>query len=293
MDRVSVKLSVMSCTSCSLHSACNGPVPFRGPTPAKLAIVAEAPGKVEDEKKQPLVGPSGVKLQEWLDRAKIDTDVAYLNAVSCYPNRTPTAKEVEICRRNLHDQLAVIQPEFLLVLGGIALSSFWSSLRMGDARGRWWKASVPGVPQGIWSLSSYHPAAVLRNSSLDGVVIADLMKMKIALALGKPPSRHPDYRCVMCGGLIDVLRLHDNTDVTDSLDCEGSLGWCSKHDGLRMGTAGKGREKPKTASTKSTRGSASSGTSRRKNAGSSTKRSTKSTEVSSEQASWLDKYRVK
>lgn len=288
VDRVSVRLSVANCTACSLHLSSSGPVPFRGPSPAKIAIVAEAPGKVEDAEKRPLVGPSGKLVSEWLARAKIDeSEVAFLNAVSCYPNRTPSSQEVELCRGNMMNQLAIIQPSLMVVLGGVALSSFWSGLRMGDANGKWWTAIIPQLPSRVWSISTYHPAAVLRNSALEREVFPTIMSVKIALSVGRPANPHPDSKCIMCGDWADVWRLMDGTDVTNSTDCEGALAWCQKHDGLRMGTAGRGREKKESKA-----GSGGSVRSPRTKGSRSTKPST--VEMGANQTSLnIDKYRVK
>ena len=75
---------------------------MRGPTPTRIAVVGEAPGAVEDREGKPFVGPSGMAAARWLTEAGVNVDdIAWLNVVSCYPNRTPNPREVEACQSTL------------------------------------------------------------------------------------------------------------------------------------------------------------------------------------------------
>src|SRR5436309_1086773 len=119
--RLAVRSAVATCTRCSLAEGCSGPIPFRGPTTSsplsghrtKIAIIGEAPGRIEDATRKPFVGPSGQLAEQWLAKVGIDGEsVAWLNAVSCFPNRSPTAREVLACKENLLAQLQYLRPEF-------------------------------------------------------------------------------------------------------------------------------------------------------------------------------------
>src|SRR5437879_6356469 len=164
--RVEVRRSVTNCTSCGLYRDCRSPVPFSGPSPARIAVVGEAPGEKEDQECRPFVGPSGQLAHAWVAKLGLSDEVAWVNVVSCYPHRTPTRQEVDACRGNLERQLGLLAPTYLLLLGGVAVSSWWPKILMGEIRGLWWRAKLRGMDSPPWALSTWHPAAVLRNRHL-------------------------------------------------------------------------------------------------------------------------------
>src|SRR5690348_13183174 len=117
LQRKLVRDQIKSCRECALGDKCSSPIPFHGTSPSSIAVVGEAPGKYEDIQHRPFVGPAGKLAHSWLDRAGIDSEnVAWLNVVCCFPNRTPTGNEIAACRNNLAAQLDTIRPDFLLVL---------------------------------------------------------------------------------------------------------------------------------------------------------------------------------
>lgn len=238
--RQEVRQKIRTCTECALSQKCRQPIPFYGPSPSSIAVVGEAPGKYEDIQDRPFVGPAGKLAHSWLDRAGVDSqDVAWLNVVSCFPNRTPTGNEVAACRSNLAAQLEIIRPDFLLVLGGIAASVWHPNLRIGDLRGQWWTASylaesspdaaMAQGSSGSWSvaLATWHPAAVLRNRGLYQAAFTDITYF-VMVAKGEVGAVISD-RCVMCNGASDLS--------------ENDIAWCQKHWDQKHGKAGLGRKK--------------------------------------------------
>jgi len=203
VNRVEVRKQILTCTSCSLVTQCRAPVPFRGPTPSKLLVLGEAPGKQEDEQGKPFVGPSGRLVESWLVTAGIDVDtVTWANAVSCFPNRTPTAGEVALCSSNRDAQISLARPTHVLIFGGVALSAWWS-IRIGVLRGTWWKGNVEGLDYRPWFLATWHPSAVLRNRTLEREARADVLKWKVR-ATSNNSFIPPPYTCLDCGGYADV-----------------------------------------------------------------------------------------
>lgn len=172
VERLRVREQILSCTRCDLYSRCSGPVPMSGPTPCSIAIIGEAPGSEEDHYKQPFVGPAGKYLKRELDRTDIDpNEVAFINAVNCYPGRTPSSDEVSACRVNYDDQLQLVQPEYILYLGNVAVNQSRYG-RIGELRGEWWRVGA------AWATATYHPAAVLRAMELEGTFRQDLEAFK-------------------------------------------------------------------------------------------------------------------
>lgn len=238
---------------------------------ARLAVIGEAPGRQEDKAGQPFVGPAGKLMDEWVQSLSDDfnhlryEDVAFLNAVSCFPNRTPGTSEIEACRVNVHAQLAAINPEFVLVVGGVAVSSFWKNIRIGDIRGRWWGLPIAQYPdteesQGMpplrqrWvpAIATWHPAAILRadnNSALSLDVKSDLAQLRMALYPGAyGPWATP--LCFMCGkGDKDEHWLQCDFGLGEEVDIEKApcppLCICRKHWLQRTGKLDQKRRKKK------------------------------------------------
>lgn len=185
-------------------------MPLRGPSPARIAVVGEAPGKEEDESGRPFVGPSGRLAQELLSQAGIDAEeVAWMNVVSCWPGRTPTSREVEACRGNLDAQLGLVEPDYILILGGVAVGAWWPGLRMGEVRGLWWRIPIvtSSTRKDAWALATWHPSAILRSGgerSTRGQEAAnDLYSFRLCSDEEVEPWVVP--KCVKCGEYGDMF----------------------------------------------------------------------------------------
>lgn len=209
--RIAVRDRVRACRGCDLHRSCSGPVPFHGPVGATVAVLGEAPGKQEDRVGRPFVGPAGQLLRRLLFEAGIDADaLAWLNTVSCFPNRTPTAAEVDACAPNRSAQLEVLAPKHLLAAGGVALSVLRPDLKIGQAHGR----LLSDIP-GRWVFPVHHPSAALRNPQLIDVLANDLTRWA-AIIRSDRPWEHVSLSCVVCGRL------------AGRFDPDG-IGWCENH----------------------------------------------------------------
>ena len=158
-----------------------------GPCPANVMIVGEAPGFNEDRQGEPFVGAAGKLLDTLLARIELSrADVYITNVLKCRPpmNRDPMPNEVEACSPYLREQMALVKPKVVLILGRHALERLMpgqgsisrihgSMIRRGDV------AYVP----------LYHPAAALHNGSL----VADLerdfdaLKRYLDQILAPPP----------------------------------------------------------------------------------------------------------
>lgn len=223
-----VQDKVRGCEKCWLHRAGNGPVPYRGPVPAPVVVVGEAPGDVEDRKGEPFVGKSGKLLMGLLKDAGIDPykHVGYCNVVSCWPGknkkgyRVPALDEQAACRGNLMMQLRMAGPEVVILAGGTALNAFRSDLKISKDRGR------PMVLDeiGVVAVPTYHPAAAARVHHLKNSIAKDLRQARWRWKKDDSEygwGRWPED-CRLCGGQVEVY------------DVNG-IAWCGKHDPGRAG----------------------------------------------------------
>jgi uracil-DNA glycosylase len=186
------------CRGCDLWEHATQVVFGRGPADARLVLVGEQPGDVEDTQGKPFVGPAGRLLVEALDTAGVDrTSVYVTNAVKHFKftvrgkrriHATPDAYQVGACRPWLSAELAALTPELVVLLGATAAKAvFGPSFRVTRSRGAlmpWPEDAVEGrePPQ---ALATIHPSAVLRADdravAMEGLV-ADLHVVAQALA---------------------------------------------------------------------------------------------------------------
>lgn len=159
------------CTRCDLYRNATATVFGAGPANARLMLVGEQPGDVEDRRGQPFVGPAGRLLDRALADSGIGRDQAYLtNAVKHFKfvqsgkrrlHKPPNRTEIVACRIWLEQELATVRPGVLVALGataGVALAG--PAFRVGQHRGKPEELDV-GDWHGVL-IATIHPSAVLR-----------------------------------------------------------------------------------------------------------------------------------
>lgn len=185
------------CGLCRLNKTCKTPrMPVAGEGRRRILVVAEAPGALEDKTGEPLVGESGQRLAEHMERVGLDLNVDCwkTNAVLCRPpkNRTPNSDEIDGCRPFLLRTIAKRQPSVVLLLGSVAVDGLLAHSWRDSvgALGRWvgWRIPCPS-PQ-AWVVVSWHPSYLLRRDekSLDRLFESHLSAAK-ELSSTDPPTK--------------------------------------------------------------------------------------------------------
>jgi DNA polymerase len=156
------------CRGCPLHEPATQTVFGEGRVRARLMLVGEMPGDREDRAGRPFVGPAGRELDEALELAGIDRAGVYItNVVKHFKfeqrgrrriHSTPKKSEIDACFPWLREELAVVSPEVLVILGATAGKALLgSTFRLRDVRGvRIDSDLAPYVSATI------HPSAILR-----------------------------------------------------------------------------------------------------------------------------------
>lgn len=171
-----LEAQVRACTLCALSRSRIQAVPGSGDPGARIMIVGEAPGKNEDEQGVPFVGAAGQLLNKLLATIAIPRGEVYItNIIKCRPpaNRDPLPDEVVACSPYLDQQVALIRPAVILLLGRHAVQrllpgSDGISKIHGSLVERGDRAYVP----------LYHPAAALYNGFLVETLQADFQKVR-------------------------------------------------------------------------------------------------------------------
>ena len=153
-----------------------------GPLDAELCFVGEAPGADEDRTGQPFVGAAGQLLTRILVASGLSREEVFIcNILRCRPpgNRTPTPEEAGNCSEWLEKTIALVKPQFLVALGGVAATNLLATtVGITRLRGKFYEY------RGIPVLCTFHPSYLLRSPEKKKEVWED---MKTLLGrLGRP-----------------------------------------------------------------------------------------------------------
>ena len=152
---------VSGCTKCRLCEGRTHTVPGEGAEDARLVVVGEGPGRVEDETGRPFVGPAGELLTKILAAIDLPRERVFIcNVVKCRPpeNRQPQYDEIAACLPYLHRQIQILKPKVILAMGNTAAQTLLNTKQsLGSMRNHVHR--FRGTPV----IVTYHPAALLRN----------------------------------------------------------------------------------------------------------------------------------
>lgn len=175
---------VEGCTGCRLHETRNHLVFGDGNPQAELMFIGEAPGYDEDMQGQPFVGRAGNLLDKIIAAMGLRREDVYIaNIIKCRPpeNRDPEADEIKVCRPILLEQIRLINPKYICLLGLPASRGVLKlSGAMKDIRGKWYDF------YGIRVMVTYHPAALLRNPHLKAPTWEDIQRIMAEMGLKRP-----------------------------------------------------------------------------------------------------------
>ncbi len=157
------------CRGCHLWRGATQTVFGEGRKASRLMLVGEQPGDREDRMGRPFVGPASRELDRGLEAAGIDRADAYLtNVVKHFKfeergrrriHQTPKRFEVDACKPWLEEELRVVRPEALVVLGATAAKAlFGSSFRVTQHRGELLDSELAPIV-----CATIHPSSILRK----------------------------------------------------------------------------------------------------------------------------------
>ena len=153
---------VKNCRDCVLCEHRNQAVLGIGDRQAIWLFVGEGPGAEEDARGEPFVGQAGKLLDNMLAALGLrrGEGVYIANAVKCRPpgNRTPEHAEMNACRHFLLEQIHLLKPKIIVLMGKAAVFSVLKEdhTLMSMRAKRFEFESIPTVV-------TYHPAYLLRN----------------------------------------------------------------------------------------------------------------------------------
>jgi uracil-DNA glycosylase len=157
------------CRGCHLWRGATQTVFGEGLKRARVMLVGEQPGDKEDLAGKPFVGPAGRELDKGLETAGIARDEAYVtNVVKHFKfeergrrriHQTPKRFEIDACSPWLEEELRVVEPDALVLLGATAAKALMgSSFRLTRHRGELLESELAPIVT-----ATIHPSAILRQ----------------------------------------------------------------------------------------------------------------------------------
>jgi len=167
-DLDQLRAAAVTCKGCHLWENATQTVFSRGSADARVVMVGEQPGDVEDRRGKPFVGPAGRLLDQMMEEAGIPRERVYVtNAVKHFKwtprgkrrlHGKPNSREIFACRPWLEAELEAIKPEILVLMGATAAQSLLGlQFRITKHRGQPFESNW--AP---WTMATYHPSALLR-----------------------------------------------------------------------------------------------------------------------------------
>jgi len=170
---------------CALKKTATNLVFADGNPKAKVMLIGEAPGADEDRQGVPFVGVSGQLLDRMLATIGLNRESVYItNIVPWRPpgNRQPTPQEIAACKPFVEKHIAFIQPEILVLVGGVAMKTLFNTndgiMRL---RGTWQSYHSPELKAPLKAMATYHPSFLLRSPGQKAQSWQDLLMIKNAL----------------------------------------------------------------------------------------------------------------
>ena len=167
--------SIKGCNRCKLYKTRQNIVFGTGNKNARVMFIGEGPGADEDRQGEPFVGRAGKLMNLAFETLGIDRNEVYIaNVVKCRPpsNRNPENDEAMACLNYLRNQVILVKPKIIVLLGSTALKNICGKeYGITASRGKWVEK------KGIKYMPTWHPAALLRDETKKIDFIKDLQKV--------------------------------------------------------------------------------------------------------------------
>ena len=166
---------VKQCRKCRLCETRKNVVFGVGNREADIMFIGEGPGADEDAQGEPFVGKAGKLMNMAFDMLGIKREEVYIaKIVKCRPpnNRNPQDDEAENCLDYLRNQVILVKPKIIVLLGSVALKNvLGKEYGITASRGKWLER------KGILYMPTWHPAALLRDENKKIDFIKDLKQV--------------------------------------------------------------------------------------------------------------------
>jgi DNA polymerase len=190
----SLRAAARRCKGCDLYKNATQTVFGEGSKTARIVLVGEQPGDIEDRQGRPFVGPAGRLLDKALAAARIQRgDVYVTNVVKHFKwiqrgkrrlHQRPTLRQVISCRPWLQEELEIVRPKLVVCLGATAAQGLLGrAVRVTAERGKFFESDAD------WPVFvTIHPSSIYRHRDRNRQqqeyrqFVADIKLMKTRLS---------------------------------------------------------------------------------------------------------------
>jgi uracil-DNA glycosylase len=140
---------ILNCRKCRLWIGTKCAVVGEGPASAKIMLVGQNPGEEEDKAGRPFVGRSGKFLNKILAKNGISREELFVTNIVKHltpENRKPLPDEISSCLPYLLEQIEIIKPRIIVLMGAVA----WQAPRLSE----------------IKYIETVHPSAAMRFTKM-------------------------------------------------------------------------------------------------------------------------------
>ena len=172
---------IARCRGCK--EGCSGrAVPGEGNSDARVVFIGEAPGREEAKTGRPFVGRSGKLLRQTIREAGLSEDDVFITSpVHFLPDRgTPTKEMIRHGRVHLYEQLAIIDPDLVVLLGNSACTALL------DTKVELTKQHGTTVRKdGRTFFITFHPAYAIRFTEGKRLFLEDFARLQRMIRTGR------------------------------------------------------------------------------------------------------------
>lgn len=169
---------------CPLKDSASNLVFGKGNPDADILFIGEAPGAKEDLQGVPFVGSAGRELDKLLKGIGLSLDDVYIANILKYrppSNRNPSVDEIKKHTPFLLRQIEIIEPKIICTLGNYATKFVLAGFKVEGMNKIDGISKIHGVvhkTDDLLVVPLYHPAAMLYNPKLRGVLEKDFVLLK-------------------------------------------------------------------------------------------------------------------
>ena len=161
------------CEKCRLKKTRTNVVKYKGSPSSDIMFLGGSPDLLDDQKGTPFNGKIGKWVNAILDYLGLGLSEVYLtNAVKCCPitdnsgdKREPTPKEIKNCGSWLKEEIEVVNPNIIIIMGGTALEVFFRDNKLSTVAGKLLRGHTYLEEKGILLFGLLHPKVLVRNQS--------------------------------------------------------------------------------------------------------------------------------
>lgn len=175
--------------SLPLRENANSLVFGEGNPNADILFLGEAPGRFEDLKGLPFIGPAGKLLDKLLEKINLKREDVFITSVLHYrppKNRDPKPQELEAFKPYIDKLIKIVDPKIIVTLGRFSLNKFLPNTKISLVHGQARKVNLNR--KNVTVIPMYHPAAALRINKLKAVLEEDFKQITKHLNKKRSPK---------------------------------------------------------------------------------------------------------